>query len=214
MALTELCEAYWYPLYAYVRRRGRSADDASDLVQGFLARLIEKGELSKADETRGRFRGFLLANMRFYEANQRRQAEADVRGGGQALLSIDTLGADGRYLAEPIDRETPEFMFERAWTRTLLERAQERLKAQYEERGQGARYEALKGHLVGDSEEAFDKADVARTLGISEGAFAVALHRIRKHYAEALRSEVGATVSNEEDVDEEIRALLQAASGS
>src|SRR5262245_61116679 len=148
-ALADLCRLYWYPVYAYVRRRGHGADEAEDLTQAFFARLLEKGALGAATPARGRFRNFLLASCQHFLANERERAGALKRGGGR-VVSLDLSGADGRYRLEPDGGEGPERLFERRWAMELLGRALARMREEHESAGKGRLFDALKGQLTGD----------------------------------------------------------------
>jgi RNA polymerase sigma-70 factor (ECF subfamily) len=207
-ALAELCRLYWYPLYAYVRRRGHGDDEAQDLTQEFFARLLERDDLAKLDQTRGRFRAFLLAACRHFLSNQRDRAHALKRGGACRQLSLDFADADRRYAAEPSHEQTPERLFERRWALTLLEHVVQRLRRQYETAGQPALFERLKGSLTGAAADSH--AEAAAALGMTEGAVKVAAHRLRTRYRDLLRDEIGQTVEDPAAVDDEIRALFTA----
>ena len=208
-ALGELCALYWYPLYAYLRRRGSSESDAQDEVQGFFADLLEREALSAADPARGRFRSFLLASLANFRSHERAKAHALKRGGGVQPLSIDWLSAEQRYRLEPADGATPERAFERAFAAALLERTLARLEAEFEAKGRGTLFRALRERLGDSSKEIPDTPEV-RHLKMNEQALRVTLHRLRKRYREILREEVAQTVARPEDVDEELRALFEA----
>jgi RNA polymerase sigma-70 factor (ECF subfamily) len=208
-ALAELCQAYWYPLYAYVRRCGYEADQAQDLTQEFFARLLEKHYLRDADPSRGRFRSFLLAAMRHFLSNERDRAGAAKRGGRVAIVPMEIQTAEGFYTREVPDTETPEVIFERRWALTTLGRALDRLRAEGARAGKGVMTRRLEGFLTGDAGDA-PYATVGEELGMSEAAVKVAVHRLRKRYGRLLREEIGQTVSNPAEVDDEIRALFAA----
>jgi RNA polymerase sigma-70 factor (ECF subfamily) len=208
-ALAALCESYWYPLYAYVRRRGHTAEDAQDLTQEFFARLLEKDTLDKADRHRGKFRTFLLASLDHFLANQWRKAGAKKRGGRRAMLSLDFQRGEDRYRLEPVDRWTPERIFQRRWALTLMERALDRLRTEYEDQGKAALYESLKPHLGGEGPAA-PYAVIAEKLGLSEGAVKTAAHRLRRRCRELLQAEAAQTVASAEDAEVELRELLEA----
>ncbi|MEW6071886.1 MAG: sigma-70 family RNA polymerase sigma factor [Planctomycetota bacterium] len=208
-ALAQLCESYWYPLYAFLRRRGSDAEDARDLVQGFFAHLLAGGGLRRADPARGRFRAFLLASIQHYVAHQAEMAGALKRGGDRAVLSLDFAVAEGRFQREPATHATPERLYEAAWARETIERTMARLRRDYETRGQGELFAVLEECLAG----ALPGAPLARKaalLGSSEGAVKVALHRMRQRFREHLRSEIAEALSEPAEVDEEIRALFTA----
>lgn len=208
-ALEELCRAYWFPLYAFARREGASPELAQDLVQGFFAHALEKGTVGAADPARGRFRSFLLTSFRNYTKNERARDQALKRGGGATLLSIGP-DAEGRLGVEPWHEETPEQRFEREWALGLLERALGAVRASYAGRGQQAVFDALKGFLVGQDDRRY--AEAGASLGLSEGAVKVAVHRLRDRYRRALRDEVAQTVEDEAQVEDELGALLGALS--
>jgi RNA polymerase sigma factor (sigma-70 family) len=208
-ALDDLCRAYWYPLYAFLRRRGRSPEDAEDLVQGFLAELIEKGRLARADPARGRFRTFLLAALDHHAAHEREKAHARKRGGGRAIVSLDVAEGERRYAMEPATEETAEVLFERRFAFEVLDRAiartAERARCGPPERAE--RFQALFPLLWGDGPP---QPDVALRLGMTETALRVALHRLRAQVREAIRAEVRDTISDPADLDDEIRRLATA----
>ena len=197
-ALGELCELYWYPLYAYLRRRGSRESDAQDEVQGFFADLLAREALSAADPARGRFRSFLLASLSNHLSHERDRAQALKRGGGARPLSIDWLSAEERFRLEPAAADTPERAFERAWAAALLERTLARLEQEFEAQGRGALFRELRERIGERNRGATDPP-----------ALRVTLHRLRKRYREILREEVAQTVARPEDVDEELRALFE-----
>jgi RNA polymerase sigma-70 factor (ECF subfamily) len=206
-ALATLCETYWYPLYAYLRRRGCSADDAQDTIQEFFLHLLEKHSLRVADSQRGKFRSFLLASLNHFQANERRQASAQKRGGTQLPVALDFLSGEHRYALEPSEDLTPEKIYERRWALTLLETTLSRLRQEYDRRGKLELFDALKVLLSGeDRTESY--REIAARLGITEGAVKVAVHRLRRRYGELLREEISQTVSGPDDVDGEIHALF------
>lgn len=206
-ALGELCQLYWYPLYAFVRRRGSSEPDAQEAVQAFFADLLERDALLSADRARGRFRSFLLASLSNFLSHQREREQALKRGGGKRPLSIDWLSAEERFRLEPASGETPERAFERAWAAALLERTLARLEAEWEEKGRGTLFRVLRERL-GDSSREVPSSEAARALKMNEQALRVTLHRLRKRYREILREEVAQTVASAEDVEDELRALF------
>ena len=206
-ALAWLYEAYWYALYAFARRHGRSAEGAQDAVQGFFAALLEKNGLRTADPGRGRFRSFLLAAFRHHLANERNRRTALKRGGGKRELTLDLTDAESRYGREPTDDSTPERVFERRWALTVIDRSLERLRRECEKAGNSARFEELKGFLTGDRERGATAA-AAERLALSEGAVRVAVHRLRGRFGELLRNELAATLEHPADIDDEMRHLL------
>jgi RNA polymerase sigma-70 factor (ECF subfamily) len=212
-ALSRLCESYWYPLYAYVRRWGYDADQAQDLTQEFFARLLEKHYLRAVDPSRGRFRSFLLAALKHFLANERDRADAIKRGGRATVLPLELENAEGRYSLEPPDVETPETIYERRWALTLLERTLVRLSREFEAAGKQALFGRLEGYLTGE-QETLAYGALAAELGMSEGAVKVMIHRLRRRFGALLREEVGETVSTPAEVDDEIRELFRALKGS
>jgi len=208
-ALAQLCESYWYPLYAYVRRWGYPADEAQDLTQEFFARLLEKRYLQQADPARGRFRSFLLASLKHFLSNERDRARAQKRGGGVAPLSFDVETAEGRYRREPPDIETPDRVFERRWALTLLDRVLGSLAEEHHRAGKGPFFERVRDLLTEGRADA-PYAEIAVALGTTEGALKVAVHRLRRRYGELLREAIAETVADPADVDDEIRYLFAA----
>lgn len=213
LALADLCQAYWYPVYAFIRRRGKSADDASDLTQDFFTTLLEKGYLADADPDRGRFRSFLLTAVARFVGKQHEKAAAQKRGGGKQPLSLDFSDGEARYLREPSHDWTPERIFERRWALTLLDRTLGQLRAEHQAVGKTELFEALKVFLTGES-GAPPLRIVAAELGLTEGAVKVAVHRLRQTYRELLRSEISQTIAAQEDVDSELAILLSALRGA
>jgi RNA polymerase sigma factor (sigma-70 family) len=211
-SLAALCDAYWYPLYAYIRRRGYDPEKARDLTQDFFARLLERSLLSEADPTRGRFRSFLRTVCSHYLADQRDRENTQKRGGGRVALTIDTADAEGRYAREMADELTPDRIFDRSWALALLERVLDRLREEYDEAGKAATFEALRDGLEGGPEDV-PHAKIATRLGTSEGAARVAAHRLRRRYGELLRREIASTLDDPADVDDEIRDLFAALGG-
>jgi RNA polymerase sigma-70 factor (ECF subfamily) len=211
-ALADLCQAYWYPVYAFIRRRGNSAEDARDLTQEFFATLLEKGYLADADPDRGRFRTFLLTAAARFVGKQHEKAAAQKRGGGKQPLSLNFDDGETRYQREPSHDWTAERIFERRWALTLLDRTLAQLRQEHDESGKLAQFEALKVFLTGEA-GAPPLRQIAENLGMTEGAVKVAVHRLRQKYREALRAEIAQTVAAHEDVDSELHALLAALRG-
>lgn len=210
-ALASLCEMYWYPVYAFIRRQGYRAEDGADLTQAFFARVLEKNYLHDADPARGRFRAFLCASIRHFLSNERDRARALKRGGTQPPISLDVETAEGRYQLEPSDDLTPEKLFDRHWALMLLERVLVRLREEHVSAGKAELFDQLKGFLTGDS-AAVPYGDVANTLGTTEGAVKVAVHRLRRRFRDTLVQEIAETVSDPADIDGEIEYLLKAVS--
>ncbi|HVS01450.1 MAG TPA: sigma-70 family RNA polymerase sigma factor, partial [Thermoanaerobaculia bacterium] len=208
-ALAALCGAYWYPLYAYVRRQGGDADEAYDLTQGYFAALLEGELLRDVRPEAGRFRSFLLVSLRHFLSKQRARERAVKRGGRVAVVSLDAARAAARYDAEPVTALDPEAVYERRWALTVLERVLERLRRDEEGSGHGEQFAHLSPYLTG-IEPRVPYRDTAHTLGTSEGAIKVAVHRLRRRYGELLRAEIAETVADPELVDAELRHLLGA----
>jgi DNA-directed RNA polymerase specialized sigma24 family protein len=211
-ALEKLCNTYWYPLYAYVRRRNFSPHDAEDLTQEFFARFLEHDWVANADREKGRFRSFLLSAMNHFLANEWDKARAQKRGGGAPLLPLQFDTAETRYSREPADSVTPEQDFERRWALTLLETVTRRLSAEYEQDGKGELFAALNPCLVGDRTAQPYEA-LARKLLLTEGAVKSAVHRLRQRYRAILREEIGSTVAGPGEVEEELRHLVAVLGG-
>jgi RNA polymerase sigma-70 factor (ECF subfamily) len=208
-SLAQLCEAYWHPLYAYVRRSGHGVEDARDLTQEFFARILEKKSLREADHERGRFRSFLLASLKHFLANEWDRARAEKRGGGAVSISLDAATAEERYKLEPADRLTPEKIFEREWALTLLDRTIANLGEQYSYEGKQELFGRIKDFLAGDvARGGYDAA--AAELGMTEGALKVAVSRARRRFGDLLRLEVAATVADAADTQDEVGHLLTA----
>jgi RNA polymerase sigma factor (sigma-70 family) len=211
-ALAELCQTYWYPLYAYVRGRGYIKEDAEDLTQAFFARFLEKNYLEGLKAERGKFRAFLLASLKHFLANEWDKANRQKRGGGARHLSLDWEEADKRFHLEPADMESPDRIFDREWALALLERVIKRLQDECGVAGKAQLFEQAKGYLT-ISADAIPYPEAGRTLGMDEGAVRVAVHRLRKRYRELLREEIAQTLSNPAQVGDELRSL-QAALGA
>jgi RNA polymerase sigma-70 factor (ECF subfamily) len=211
-ALAVLCQAYWYPLYAYARRHLPSAHDAQDLTQAFFAELLEKHYLEAADPRRGKFRSFLLTAFKHFLSKQRERDAAQKRGGGRPTLSLDFHGAESRYRLEPADQTTPEMVYERRWALAILEQALCRLRQELANANKEKLFERLKGVLEGDGPQD-SHALIGAELGMSEQAVKVAVHRLRRRYRELLRAEVAQTVAGPEQVDDELRDLFAAVRG-
>ena len=208
-ALESLCRIYWHPLYAYARRLGHAPADAQDLTQEFFARLLEKQWLAAADREKGRFRTFLLVALKRFLANEWDRAHRQKRGGYATHLPLDTAVAEARYLTDLAKKLPADRVYERRWALTLLEQTMNRLRAEFSQAGKAAEFERLKVFLTADK-SAIACADVARELGMSEGAARVAAHRLRRRFREVFREEVAHTVASAEDVDEEFHHLLEA----
>lgn len=206
-ALAWLCEAYWYPVYAFIRRRGHEPDEAADLTQGYFARLLEKHYLEAVRPELGKFRSFLLKSVQHFLSNERDRARALKRGGGKAPISLDGLDPERRMALEPRDDLTPEALFEREWAFTLLERAMERLAGEAAAKERRPQFELLKGFLT-DAGSGPSYHEVAGLLKVGESAIKVAVHRLRRRFGELLRAEIAETVADPGGTDAEIRHLF------
>ncbi len=205
-ALARLCSLYWYPVFAFVRRQGHSADEAQDLTQGFFTRLLEKRELGNADQDRGRFRSFLLTACRHFISNEADRIRAIKRGGGAAAIPIDLVEAEGRYERALVSVDTPERLYERQWALTLMDVVLDTLRNEYVAAGNERVFDGLSGFLTGG---VGTHADAARDLDMTIPAVKMAVHRLRGRYREALRERVADTVDSPEQVDDEIRHLMK-----
>jgi RNA polymerase sigma-70 factor (ECF subfamily) len=205
-ALATLCETYWYPLYAFLRSRGHSAEDAQDLTQSFFARLLEKQTIRHADPARGRFRSFLLASLKNFAANERDRAGASRRGGDVPILSLELETAEGRFGMELPSDETPERVYDRRWALALLDRVMSRLHAEAAQSAKPFHFDRLKSYLTGDQPH-LSYAHTASDLGTSEGAVKVAVHRLRRRFRDLVRDEIAQTLSSPEEIDDELRHL-------
>jgi len=210
-ALASLCEMYWPPVYAFVRHQGHSVDDARDLTQEFFARVIEKNFIHGADRNRGRFRSYLFAAVSHFLSNERDRARALKRGGPNPPRSLNLEGAEGEYQIEPRDELTPEKLFDYRWALVLLGRVLSHLEGECVRDGKNELFDELKGFLTGDSEGVSYK-EVAATLGMTEGAVKVAVHRLRRRFRDLLIDEIAETVSSPEEIEEEIQYLTKAVS--
>jgi RNA polymerase sigma-70 factor (ECF subfamily) len=206
-ALERLCHEYWFPVYSFIRRKGRDAHQAEDLTQEFFARLLEKNWLESADPDRGRFRTFLLTAVSRFLANEQDKDRALKRGGGQRVLSFDAQDAEGRYLLEPSSDLTPEKIFEQQWAHQVLAVVLEKLQAEFDGGGRAGRFEAMKAYLLGDR-GAVSYAETAARLGLSESAVKSGIHRLRQRYGDLLREEIAQTVESPAGIEEEIAHLL------
>jgi RNA polymerase sigma-70 factor (ECF subfamily) len=211
-ALEKLCRAYWYPLYAHVRRRGHDPHEAQDLTQAFFERLLNRGFLRAVDRNKGRFRTFLLTALDHFLANERRRAWARKRGGGKTHFSLDDESVEDRYRQEPQHEETAERLFERQWALTVLENSMRRLEAECAAAGKAALFAALQPLLGGDRADR-PHSVLAAQLGLTENALNLALLRLRRRYGELVREEIAQTVARPEEVDEELRHLMECIRG-
>ena len=211
-AAEKFCAAYWYPLYAFVRRQGHGPDDAQDLTQEFFARLLARRSLGQVDPAKGKFRSFLLAALKHFLANEWDRAQAEKRGGEHTFVSFDQQTAEERYGNEPAHEATPEKLFERRWALTLLEQVLARLREENDADGKSDLFDRLKATLTGE-EDAATYAAMAAQLGMTEAAVKVAVHRLRQRYRELLRKEIARTVNSDGEVEEELRYLFAVLSG-
>ena len=206
-ALANLCSAYWYPLYVFVRARGHSPEDAEDLTQEFFRRFLERNSLQNVTPAAGKFRSFLLACVKHFLVNEWEHAHAQRRGGGQVPIALDGGEAETRWSLEPADHSTPEALFEKRWAYAVLEQTMKALEAEYAAKNKADVFEELKGFLPGGQGPS-SRAELAAMRGISVGAVDVAVHRLRQRFGVVLREQVAQTVSSDAEVDEEIRYLM------
>ena len=212
-ALASLCRTYWYPVYAFVRRKGHDPDAAQDLTQAFFARLIEKHALGHADPNRGRFRSFLLTAVQNFLANEHARSQAQKRGGHVAVVPIEPAAdAESRFAAEPAHELTPEKLFDRRWALVHLDLCLDALRQDYARRDQSALFARLQPFLGGDVPGG-SYAAVGAELAMSESAVKVAVHRMRQRYRELLRRQIQQTVTSPLEVDDEVRHLFAALAG-
>jgi RNA polymerase sigma-70 factor (ECF subfamily) len=205
-ALEAICRAYWYPLYAFVRRSGQSPPDAQDLTQEFFRRLLEKRWLAAADREKGRLRTFLVTALKHFMAKEWRRASAHKRGGGQIHVPMDTAFAESRYAAERTTQLPAEAVFDQQWALTLLDLTVQRLEAEFRAAGKASEFVILKGCLVA-AHGTIDYASVAARLHLAEGAARVAVHRLRKRFRELYREEIAQTLPDRVELDAELRYL-------
>ena len=205
-AFAALCETYWFPVYAFIRRSGRSSDDARDLTQAFFTRVLEKNYFRDAEQARGRFRTFLLASVRHFLANERDAEMALKRGGGFAHVPIEVETEERRFHREPSEDLTPERLYERRWALAAIDAAMTRLAARYEGSARRRMFEELRPLLTGDEPASY--ATLSNRLGATEGALRVAVHRLRRQFASSLREVIAETVDDQQAVDDELRYLM------
>jgi len=207
-ALSGLCQTYWYPLYAYVRRKGHSPQDAEDLTQEFFLQLLEHDWVARADQSKGRFRSFLLTVLNRFLANQWDKVSSQKRGGHLRRVPLSMEDAENRFSREPVDACTPEQEFEKQWALTVLERVLARLREEYAQRGQAALFDALKPSLAGSREtQPYDR--LGAELGMTEGNVKVAVFRLRRRYRQRLIEEIAHTVASPDEVESELRHLFR-----
>jgi len=207
VALATLCQIYWHPIYAFIRRNGDDRDQARDLTQAFFAVLLEKNYLRDAQQKRGRFRAFLLTAVKHFLANQRDREQALKRGGGQVAISIDPAEAESWYAPAAVDDVTPERLYERRWALSMLDQVMSKLRAEFVEKGKADYFDQLAPFLDGDTRDARYET-VAAGMGVAAGALRTAVHRMRRKFGRLLREEIAETVSEPEEIDDEIRFIL------
>jgi DNA-directed RNA polymerase specialized sigma24 family protein len=210
-ALASLCELYWYPLYAYVRRHGYGPDDACDLTQAFFTSLLERRDFEQLTRARGRFRAFLLASLKHFLANDVARRRTLKRGSGVAPVSLSVDHAEERYAREPADVTTPETLYERRWALTVIERVLATLRDEWRRQQREQEFDALRSCLLGTAPPG-GYAAMAATLSMSEGAVKTAVHRLRRRFRTQLRQNIAETVSEPGEIEEEVRYLIRALS--
>ena len=211
-ALEKLCRTYWFPIYAFVRRKGHAEEDAKDLTQQFFALLLGRKDFQVIDARKGKFRNFLLASLTHFLSNQREHARAAKRGGGKIILSLDAVPPEQFQRFEPAVDLTPDKLFDQRWAMTLLESAVVRLKEEQLRAGRAEQFEVLKGFLTSEPRDG-EYGQLAERLGCAGQSVAVAVHRLRQRYRELVRAEVANTVSSPTEVEEEMRDLFLALNG-
>ena len=208
-ALETLCQSYWFPLYAYLRRRGCDTHQAEDVTQAFFAHIVEKQGLRTADPQYGKFRSFLLVRLKGFLSDERDRAQAKKRGGGQKILSLGIQNAEGQYALEPASGLSPEMLFEKSWALTVLERTVDRLEADMAKKNKQELFEHLKVYLTTDK-DVIPYQEMATRLSMTEGSVRVAVHRLRRRYRKLLRDEIAQTVSADDQIEEEMGHLFSA----
>ena len=207
VALAELCRTYWYPLYAFVRRKGHGPHDAQDLTQAFFARLLEKNYVAQADRDRGRFRTFLLAALTHFLADEWDKTRRLKRGGGREMISFDAASAEERYRLEPIDELDAAKLYERRWVTTLFDKVLARLEQEFRDSGKGALFDQLKGSLLAE-DTGLSHAELGAQLGLSVDVVKQTVHRMRRRYRELFREEIAQTVAGPGEVEDELKHLF------
>jgi RNA polymerase sigma-70 factor (ECF subfamily) len=211
VALEKLCQTYWPPIYAYIRRQGKNPHDAQDLTQGFFALLLEKNYLGDVDRSKGKFRSFLLTALKHFLANEWDKAQAQKRGGGKQFISINAEAAETTFVVQPAENISPEKIFERRWALTLLDETLARLRDEYRASNKAELFEQIKETLTGER-ASISYAEIATRLKTSEGNIKVAVHRLRQRYREVLRAQIAETVSSPQEIEDELRHLFAALS--
>lgn len=207
-ALNRLCETYWYPIYAYIRRKGHGDADAKDITQAFFFHVLERNLLGSADRTKGKFRSFLLGSLNYFLANWRDFEQAQKRGGGSTIISLDDKEGDERYALEPVDDLSPEKLFERRWALDLHEQSIRQLRGEYCRLGKERLFDRLKPFLS-DQTDSGDYVTVARELEMTPGAVTTATNRLRARYGEFINAEIARTVASEDEIPGERRYILE-----
>jgi RNA polymerase sigma factor (sigma-70 family) len=208
-ALETLCQSYWFPLYAYLRRRGYDTHQAEDLTQAFFWHILEKKDLQAADPKYGKFRSFLLARLKYFLSDQRDRAQAKKRGGGKNIISLSIQNAEDQYTLEPAIQLSPEQLFEKSWALTVLERTMNRLETEMADKNKQKLFDYLKVYLTTDK-DTIPYQDMAAELEMTEGSVRVAVHRLRRQYKKLLRDEIAQTVGGKDQIDEEMESLFAA----
>jgi len=206
-ALAELCQAYWYPLYVFARRQGKSHEDAQDATQGFLARLMERNSFGTADREKGRFRTYLLAGFKHFMADEWRKGQALKRGGQVQTVPLGQGDGLEKFLEEPNLTLQPEVLFDRSWALAVIDRVETRLEAEYNSAGKGDVFRALRPSLLSKGEESH--AEISQRTGLTEGGVRMGIHRMRRKFGDLIRDEVGHTVASVSDVEDEVRWLMR-----
>jgi RNA polymerase sigma-70 factor (ECF subfamily) len=209
-ALDRLCRTYWYPVYVYVRRKGRSAPEAEDLTQEFFSRLLSRGFPAGVKREGGKFRSYLLRSLDHFLINEWRRDHTAKRGGGTTTFSLDGVDADARYRLEPTDVATPESLYDHRWATTVLDAVRERLRSEYAQQGRDKLFAALEPSLAGGT-DLLPHAELITRLGLRESALKMAVHRLRRRFGELLREEIAQTVATPDEIEDEIRELITAA---
>ncbi len=208
-ALEKLCRTYRGPLYSFIRRQNYGPDDAQDLTQAFLARMLEKNHLARVQRQEGKFRNFILTLLKNFLSDERDKANAQKRGGGQTPIFLDALSEEERYLVEPATNASPDFLFDKRWAETVSEQAYCRLREEYQQAGNEALFDALKCFLPGAAGPAPSYAEAASQLGMTESAITSAISRVRRRYFDFIRDEVAQTVQHPDEINDEIRYLIE-----
>ena len=208
-ALETLCQSYWFPLYAFLRRRGYESHQAEDFTQAFFAYILEREDLRSADPKYGKFRSFLLVRLKSFVSDETDRARAQKRGGGKKIISLSLENAEGQYALEPADQLSPEKLFEKSWAMTVLERTMDRLETDMANKKKQKLFEHLKVYLTTEK-DVIPYQNMTTELDMTEGSIRVAVHRLRRQYRKLLRDEIAQTVADEDQIDEEMGCLFAA----